>query len=197
MVVKRRVRDAVRQTHFVQSKFEPHVRQNVKVIVQAVPLKQRKKRSFGVATRDIFDRITSQNLRDSSRREGVSRAIARHGSGIHNIMPFEQLERISGGTSHIVWNRNEPEQVNVPRMRYVKPDDVGHIERPYLRDESTQMTTGRRPISLATTSRRLMESVRFGRRSVSSSEETTESGKIRIRRRPPVERVSSSEETSD
>ena len=116
MVVKRRVRE---QTHLVQSKFEPHVRQNVKVIIQAVPLKQRKKRSFGVATRDIFDRITSQNLRDSSRREGIARAIARHGSGIHNVMPFEQLERIAGGTSHIVWNRNEPEQVNVPRMRYV------------------------------------------------------------------------------
>ena len=116
-------------------------------------------------------------------------------------MPFEQLERISGGTSHIVWNRNEPEQVNVPRMRYVKPDDVGRTERPYLRDESTQMTTGRRPTSLSTPSRRLMESVRFGRRPalerLSSTEEGTESGKIRNRRRPPVERVSSTEETSD
>jgi hypothetical protein len=48
-------------------------------------------------------------------------------------MPFEQLERIAGGTSSIVWNRNEPEQVNVPRLRHVKPDDVGHTDRPYLK----------------------------------------------------------------
>ena len=161
------------------------VRQNVNVIVQTAPPRRKRKSSTGAnSRRNLFESITSQNIREGRKREGVARAVERYGSKIHHVMPYEQLERITGGTSSIVWNRNEPEQVNVPRMGYVKPDDVGYTDRPYLReagtqrDMSTKKTTGRRPTSLATTSQRLMESVRFGGR-------------------PASERVLPSEETSD
>ena len=112
------------------------VRQNVNVIVQApAPARRRRKSSTGSKSRgDLFEAISSQNMREGRKREGVARAVERYGSrGIHHVMPFEQLERIAGGTSSIVWNRNEPEQVNVPRMRYIKPNDLEHTDRPYLK----------------------------------------------------------------
>ena len=110
------------------------VRQNVKVIVQTAPARRRRKFSTGTNSQgNIFEGITSQNLREGRKREGVSRAVKRYGSsGIHHVMPFEQLERIAGGTSSIVWNRNEPEQV-LPRLKNQRPDDVGRIDRPYLK----------------------------------------------------------------
>jgi hypothetical protein len=111
------------------------VRQNVNVIIQTAPARRKKKSSTGVKSRgDLFEAISSQNMREGRKREGVARAVERYGSrGIHHVMPFEQLERIAGGTSSIVWNRNEPEQVNVPRMRYIKPNDLEHTDRPYLK----------------------------------------------------------------
>ena len=162
-----RKRELIRQTQ--------SVRQNVNVIVQTAPPKRRKRRSYRVATRDIFDRITSQNLRDATRREGVSKAVARHGSNIHNIMPYEKLERIAGGASHIVWNRNEPEQV-LPRLKSERPADIPHETRMYLRGEmkdvETQMTTGRRPISLASGRGRRRMPEPSGRRTSSSDSDS-------------------------
>ena len=108
------------------------VRQNVNVIVQTAPPRRRKRRSQSLPGHNIFDAITSRNLGDSRKREGVARAVERYGQNIHNVMPYEALERIAGGTSSIVWNRNEPERV-LPRLKYERPADVANVQRPFLK----------------------------------------------------------------
>ena len=72
-----------------KQKQKQSVRQTVNVIVGATP---RRRRTVGALRRKAYQRITMQNLRDQSRREGVAKAVAAVG-GIKNLkLPYETLD---------------------------------------------------------------------------------------------------------
>ena len=114
-----------------KQKQKQNVRQTVNVIVGAAP---RRRRNVGALRRKAYQRITMQNLRDQSRREGVAKAVAAVG-GIKNLkMPYETLDRaVHREQNTILFSAPEPERVKSAGLpKYAMPEAQPRERRAYL-----------------------------------------------------------------
>ena len=125
--------------------------QTVVVNVGAVT-KKRKTPNVGNLRRAMFQRITTQNLIDSSRREGVAKALDKLGgqAKLPRHMPYETLERAQYRPSYTI-NFDIPESSRVSSgpeaPQYARPQDERRTVRPYLLPEETPRTGARRVIA--------------------------------------------------
>ena len=137
----------------VKQKQKQRQSQTVVVNVGAIPkAKTRKTPNVGTLRRAMFQRITTQNLIDSSRREGVAKALDRLGgqAKLPRHMPYETLERAQYRPSHTI-NFDIPESSRVSSgaqgPQYARPQDDERTVRPYLQPEETPRTAARRVIA--------------------------------------------------
>ena len=135
----------------VKQKQKQRQSQTVVVNVGAVA-KTRKTPNVGNLRRAMFQRITTQNLIDSSRREGVAKALDRLGgqAKLPRHMPYETLERAQYRPSYTI-NFDIPESSRVssgPQApQYARPQDDQRTVRPYLQPDETPRTGARRVIA--------------------------------------------------
>ena len=170
----------------VKQKQKQRQSQTVVVNVGAVA-KTRKTPNVGNLRRAMFQRITTQNLIDSSRREGVAKALDRLGgqAKLPRHMPYETLERAQYRPSYTI-NFDIPESSRVssgPQApQYARPQDDQRTVRPYLQPDETPRTGARRVIAHHRAVRREidLEFERKRRAAEESGEESSSSSAVEV-----------------
>ena len=120
-----------------KQKQKQTVRQTVNVNIGTVP---KRRKPVRVMRRNLYQRITQQNLRESSRRDGVAYAMSRIGGydKLRNMkLPYETLEAsVMRPRNTIEFSDPEPQRVNaLGKLSNTKPNDVPRTRRAYLKDD--------------------------------------------------------------
>ena len=119
-----------------KQKQKQTVKQTVNVNIGTVP-KRRKRQVSGGMRRNLYQRITQQNLRESARRDGVGKAMSKIG-GYEKLrdlkLPYETLEAsVQRAHNTITFAAPEPQRVSsLGRTSNTKPIDVPRIIKAFL-----------------------------------------------------------------